>query len=95
LFFSCDYCKFNDELEVLRQVYFYETACCELEAGTILEMMSTNPQMAYIEDFSKWLFHGSGDDQQVERLKKWLTDIGHQDYFNKMFDEKYRSLEDE
>jgi hypothetical protein len=89
-YFSC----YNDELGVLRQVYFYECVCSKLEADTILEMMSTNSEMAYIEDFSKWLFHGSGDDHQVEHLKKWLTDIGHQDYFNEMFDEKYSNSDD-
>lgn len=84
--------EYNNELEVLRHTYFYECVCCKLEADTILEMMTTNEEMRYIDDFSKWLFHGSGDENQIEHLKKWLTDIGHQDYFNKMFDEKYRSL---
>lgn len=90
-YFSC----YNDELEVLRQVYFYECVCSKVEADTILEMMGTNSEMVYIDEFSKWLFHGSGYDSQVEHLKKWLTNIGYQDYFNDMFDEKYRSLEDE
>lgn len=83
-------CIYNNELEILRHTYYYETVCSNLDASTILEMISTNSEMANIKDFSKWLFNDSGDCNQLENLRKWLIDIGHQDYFNKMFDEKYK-----
>lgn len=87
--------EYNNELEVLRHTYFYETVCCELEADTILEMMKTDPEMKNIDNFSKWLFSDSCADDSLEHLKAWLTNIGYQDYFDKMFDKKYCELKDE
>ena len=59
---------YYSEEEVIRQMYFYESVCACVEAGTVLEMMTTNTEMKEIDEFSRWLH----EESSIEDLENWL-----------------------